>query len=311
MEKFSTVCSICGYKGKTLKDLHNHIKKEHNLYLTNYYPKYYPRTNLLTGKPIQFKDVFDYIQKDFESDDEMAEWLNTAPESEIKPWLLKRLLFQKEIKNRGFGLSSVDLQTAPLMPPIHVYIKYFGSYSNACAEVGVTPLFLEKKDIPKISNKKIQIAIDTREQTPLQFHNSITQKLSFGDYTATGDNYSYTYIDRKSSSDFRGTMTKGFDRFCREVEKCIACDSFMYVVVEDSIENIILENKHSSFGSNIPFVFKRMRDLHQKFPKNIQFIFTGSRYNSQRLIPYLLVYGKHIWDLDIQYFLQKRGFFRC
>lgn len=311
MEKFSTTCKICSTKTSSLKELHKHIKKEHGMYLTNYYPTYFPRTNLLTGKPIQFKDVFEYIQKDFESEKEMVEWLNISESKDIKEWIIKRLIFQKEIKNREMGLSCVDLQTAPLMPPMSIYVKYFGSYAKACEEVNITPLFLESKDIPKISKKKITIAIDTREQNPLNFSRSIEQKLSFGDYTAFGENYSYTYIDRKNSSDFKGTMVKGFERFRREMEKCVACDSFMYVVVEDSVENMILENKYSKFSSNLPFAFKRMRDLHQEFRKNIQFIFTGNRRNSERLIPYLLIYGKYIWDLDIQYFLQKRGFFKC
>jgi len=49
-----------------------------------------------------------------------------------------------------------------------------------------------------------------------------------------------------------------------------------------------------------------MRLLMHKFAKKCQFIFTGGRKESEEMIPKLLVYGKKLWETDLQYFIDKR-----
>ena len=46
-----------------------------------------------------------------------------------------------------------------------------------------------------------------------------------------------------------------------------------------------------------------MRSLTHEYPRRIQFIFTGSRKKSMQIIPRLLYYGKELWNVDIQYYL--------
>ena len=53
----------------------------------------------------------------------------------------------------------------------------------------------------------------------MKFKNTTSMKLDFGDYAVSGDHYDYTYVDRKSESDFKSTMTSGFDRFKREMDR--------------------------------------------------------------------------------------------
>jgi hypothetical protein len=48
-----------------------------------------------------------------------------------------------------------------------------------------------------------------------------------------------------------------------------------------------------------------MRVLSHEFAGNCQFIFTGSRAHSQDIIPKILVNGKDVWDVDLQYYIDE------
>ena len=67
--------------------------------------------------------------------------------------------------------------------------------------------------------------------------------MDFGDYTMAGDNYTYTYVDRKSETDFKGTLGVGFNRFTNEIERAKRFNAYLYIVIESSIDQIIKNNK--------------------------------------------------------------------
>ena len=48
-----------------------------------------------------------------------------------------------------------------------------------------------------------------------------------------------------------------------------------------------------------------MRMLNHEFAGTCQFIFTGSRAHSEDIIPKILVNGKNIWDVDLQYYIDQ------
>ena len=104
----------------------------------------------------------------------------------------------------------MDLETSK-MPTIFNYEDSFGSYQVACDEIGAVPMF---PDIKTLELKSFEGAmfIDSREQSPLHFKNSEVTKIDIGDYLLQ-DEYTYTYVDRKSFEDFRSTcqgVLKGF-----------------------------------------------------------------------------------------------------
>ena len=59
----------------------------------------------------------------------------------------------------------------------------------------------------------LEIVIDTRENNPLPFKNTKKFALDFADYTGSGTKYDYTFVERKSESDFKSTMSYKFPRF--------------------------------------------------------------------------------------------------
>jgi ERCC4-type nuclease len=187
-----------------------------------------------------------------------------------------------------------------------LYKQLFGSYSKVCELCNIQPMF--KSPLPKEFHndyRSNRIYIDTREQQPLVFPNSENLKLDVGDYAVTGDDYSYTYADRKSFGDFCSTMTIGFKRFAKELQRCRDLGCYLFIVTEVNLYEMAKKNAFSPKRYNLNYVFHAMRSLQHEFRDCCQFVFSGNRSNSQILIPKLLITGKKLWDTDIQYFLDS------
>tara|TARA_Y100000592_G_scaffold67488_1_gene104867 strand:+ start:13435 stop:14385 length:951 start_codon:yes stop_codon:yes gene_type:complete len=311
-------CKICQKEFTTARGLHTHIRKIHGLSQAEYYKEFYPRKSWLTNKPIQFKNVKDYFSKNFNSPKELREWCLIEKQDKVKEHILKLLKDRIRDAELSCAPSHIELLLRGL-PTIDIYKKIFGSYSEACRQASVEPMFPRPINHEIFSQKQdiddIEIVIDTREQKPLSFKKSIEHKLDFGDYTCLGSRYTKTYIDRKSENDFKTTLSKGqLDRFTRELQRAKDFNSFLYILVEGSIEDIKRYNnctfggvKKSPHNFQLEFIWHNMRILQHEFRQNCQFIFSGSRANSTRLIPVLLKYGQALWQVDLQYYIDKYG----
>lgn len=98
----------------------------------------------------------------------------------------------------------------------------------------------------------MKIIIDTREQNRLKFkHKSITevliQGLNTGDYAAVfSDNFKPPMVfERKNISDLYGTLSKGYDRFKREIERAKEQNLQLIIIVEGSLSRILLGTSYS------------------------------------------------------------------
>jgi len=191
------------------------------------------------------------------------------------------------------------------LPTIDLFKKHFGSYNSVCKILDKEPLFNKPlpKDFSKVYLKNEMILVDTREQDPLEFPNTKIEKLFVGDYLMNAQEYNYTFIDRKSENDFLGTLASGVDRFEREVQRTVELEGYLFVVIETTIDSIINNHKKFKRKTNLEYVFHNLRNLTHKYPRHLQFIFTGSRKKSIDLIPRLLYFGKDLWQVDLQYFL--------
>lgn len=306
MEKI--ICKECDQEFSSDNPLHKHIKA-HGLIVGDYYTKHYPRYNKLNGDPLPFKNKFDYFNIDFSTRAQMIKWCNTHDNKEdIKEYILKQLKNRIDQKQLKYAPNHLEIEINKL-PPIDMYKYNFGGYVQACQGLGVKPLydkgitkdFFQKKN----SIEEIPIYIDTREQKPLSFKSSKSHKLDFGDYTMGGDNYNYTFVDRKSEGDFKGTMTVGFQRFRKELERAKQFDAYLYIVTESSVDKITKNNSYGPHKSNLSYVWHNMRMLTHEFQGHCQFVFTETRTNSESIIPKLLYYGKKLWNVDLQYFLDN------
>ena len=88
----------------------------------------------------------------------------------------------------------------------------------------------------------MKIIIDTREQKPLEF--SVPTKrgtLAVGDYRAefSDGSVSQVVFERKSINDLFGTLSKGYDRFKREIIKSKEEGISLIIIVEGSLRRVL------------------------------------------------------------------------
>mgnify|MGYP000885074229 CR=1 FL=1 len=302
-------CEICGKKFDKERGLHLHISKAHKLEISKYYEEYCPKKSLLFGKKIPFKNIKDYKNRDFLNRAELIQWCNDKNKSETLEYC--RTLLKKRIEEKGikYLLSHVELELCDL-PDIDTYRKIFGSYCKLSKPLGVKNLL--KNRIPENffqvdSPQDLEIFVDTREQKPLKFKKSIDMKLDFGDYTCGGKYYDYTYVDRKSEQDFKSTLSgKNYERFKRELDRARELNSFIFIGVESSIEKIKLNNNFGAHKSKLPYIWHNLKEMSQSYKDVCQVLFLHNRSGLKNIIPKLLLYGKELWNVDLQYYIDKK-----
>lgn len=300
-------CKECGAEFESEKGLHGHLKA-HKMYVADYYVKHYPRFNKLNGNPLPFKKKEEYFENDFINRSQLIKWCEQADPSEVKKYVIE--LLQRRVAAKGYkhACSHLELENRQL-PSVDIFKQHFGTFSNACKEAGVLPMF--SRGMPKsfYEDVDVEVLVDTREQKPLSFPRERILKLDFGDYTLSGDDFANTFVDRKSAGDFLSTFGGQLDRFRREMKRCQEVDGYMYIVVEKTIPAI---KKEAAFkgrrGQRAPkteWVMSNMFAIQHEFPNNCQFIFTKNRKQSEEIVPKLLKLGPKLWDVDVQYFLDK------
>jgi len=297
-------CQICGEEFEREKGLHLHLSKKHEVPQERYYHTYYPRYDLYTKGLIVYKNREDYFSRYFNSEDALRKWLKTdSPERQrvVLSILQKRI----EDKDLEFAPSHVELKSLKLTPTLFDYRNLFGTYGEAVRHLNKEPLLSDSLDY-QIPDKDPVILVDTREQKPFKLPKSKAQKLAFGDYTLDAENFTHTFIDRKSESDFKGTFTIGFDRFVKECERAALQDCFIYILVESSISKIQTNNYF--YPVNLDYLFHNMRHLMHQFPRKIQFVFAENRTKATKLVKPLLCAGKQLWTKDVQFILEEKGF---
>ncbi len=127
------------------------------------------------------------------------------------------------------------------------------------------------------------IVIDTREQRPWSFPPHIDTEigtLRTGDYALKGDDH--FAVERKSADDFVGTISLGWCRFVKELNRMDAAQfTAKTVIVESDFETfcfrtgsgIILPPDHEHVRCTPQFVMKRIAELTMR---NVSVIFAGN-----------------------------------
>lgn len=298
-------CKECDQEYGSLRSLHAHIKK-HGVLLGDYYVKHFHRKDKLTGELIPFKKYDQYFYTSFLNASNMRKWCKTAPKEEVEDFVINSIKDKLTSKNIKAGPPALYLETSGL-PDMEICKEIFGSYNAVCEKFGMLPMLagqLPKEFDDDFSNNNI--LIDTREQRPLSFKNSESLKLDVGDYGVSGELYDYTFVDRKSYQDFGATVTGGYARFVKELERCKSLGCFLFIVIECDFDQIYWKNKSVYKKFNLGYVLHNMRDIQAKYSDCCQFVFSGSREESVKLIPKVLVLGQKLWKVDLQYFWNKK-----
>ena len=236
----------------------------------------------------------------------MKKWCLQAPKEEAKDFIVSSLNKKFLSKAVSSGPPSTYLLTSNL-PDIDLCKQIFGSYKETCKQLDMKPMLSES--LPKQFYKDYSdtpILIDTREQKPLHFINSKLLKLDVGDYAVGGKLYDYTFVDRKSYQDFCSTVTNGYNRFLKELDRCRSTGCYLFVVIETAFDQMWAVNKRAYKKFKLDYVYHRMREIQAEYTDCCQFVFSGSREKSEELIPKILVLGTKLWAVDLQYFWDKQ-----
>ena len=304
MTEFS--CLECEKTFDNKRSFHLHLKA-HALTIGDYYVKHYDKRDLYSKEKIPFRSYDQYFRDNFIDYDNFVLWMESAPESEVKKYIQERAI--DKFKHKGITISPPNLfYDLSEMANIFYYKKFWGSYSNFLEKVNIGNYF--KNNLPRNfwdhNCEGLPIFVDTREKAPLNFSRGVINKLDFGDYTAGGEYYSKTFVDRKAQDDFRQTFGKDIERFRREMDRCVQFNSYMFVVAETTIEKLEEHNKVSKFKSNLGYLWHNVRNLMIDYPENLQIVFAHSRAGAKKLIPRILYHGCALWNVDLQYFIEER-----
>ena len=290
-------CKECGKKFENYVDLHRHVRS-HKMLLVDYYHKHYPRKDLYTGEFIKFKNRDQYLSAEFNTKTNLKKWLKTLSEEEAKKYCKQILLNRKNEKHIKYAPSQVELRSL-ISPPIQYYNQLFSDYYDLCDTIGLENKYINPTKIidgKEYDKEEYKILIDTREQKPLKFQReTVMQKLDYGDYAFSHPEHTCNcHVERKSLADFISTMSGGYERFIKELERAKEQDARLIILVEETFNNALsfqyLPHISKKIKATPEFVFHRVRRLIQDYP-NIQFLFVNGRKESSRIIELIFTCG--------------------
>lgn len=299
-------CEICSEQSGSFAALHRHLKKEHSILPREYYPLWYNRRDKFDDELIEFKDVKTYFKTDFNTKGNFLMWISTGG-PEVKEYILNLLAERAKDKNTDLIGSHVEMKSN-FSPSLSDCISIFGGaakFQDALSERGLKMKL--GTTLPQIKEGELKIFIDTREQAPLSFKNSEVKKLIVGDYCPNDSFFCNVFVERKSIFDLAGTLTKGIERFEREIQRAGEIGAYLIVVTESSFLDALEYSPRNSFSQRIggAYLFNKIRKLMLDY-NNIQFLFSSTRARSTQLVETIFRMGEAAKVADLE-FLKDRG----
>jgi len=304
-------CAICGKEFETDRKLHAHLKA-HKMRMVEYYQTQFPRYDKYDGKIIKFKNKEQYFDSDFNSRTNLRMWLKNSTDQEAKTYCKDILIKRKEKKGLVYTPCQAELRSL-VFPPIQYYNELFGDYYKLCSELGFKNKYKNFSEIVANSewqNPEYEILVDTREQRPLKFKRNVKlMKLDYGDYAFSSSEASCkAFIERKAVGDFLATISGGYERFLREIQRSVDDDASLIIVIEQKLSNVLYFNHqrkghggrvYSKVKATPEFIFHRVRSMSQEFP-SIQFLFVDGKKESARVIEKIFTSGCTHRKVDLQ-----------
>ena len=281
--------------------------------MVEYYQTLYARHDKYDGKIIKFKNKEQYFEADFNSRTNLRMWLKGSTLQDAQQYCKDILIKRKEKKELIYSPAQSELRSL-LFPPIQYYNEIFGDYYKLCEELGFKNKYINCGEIiigPKWQKPEYEILIDTREQRPLKFkdRNVKVVKLDYGDYAFSDPQASCkAFVERKAVGDFLGTISGGYERFRREIQRSVDDEASLIVIIEQKLSNVLYFNhQRKSHGGRVyskvkatpEFIFHRVRSLTQEFP-TIQFLFVDGKKESSRVIEKIFTCGGIYKKIDLQ-----------
>ena len=133
---------------------------------------------------------------------------------------------------------------------------------------------------------RLSLIVDTREQMPLKFKEGFFDEIRsearpFADYWAEVDGKEVPLMfERKGQGDLFQTMTHGYKRFKRMLEKAEAVDSKVVLLIEGSMRDIAAGYPYSDFNGTS--MLRKLAMLHVRY--DLEYHFFNDRREMARFI---------------------------
>lgn len=299
----NNICEICSLPFFE----RSHFWKSHKIKEKDYYEKYLPKQDLLTGEKIEFKNPEQYYLQDFNNKNNLKKFIEEQSLLSSNTYLTQWLKKRKELKNISYAPTQFEIKSIQF-PSIKYINKKYGNniaYKTMCQSAGLQCLYDYNKVLYFKDYLKQIFLCDTREQTPLDLPDMEIQKLDVGDYTLEGSNI---YIERKSLNDFIGSLSKGYERLTKELERCKNNNSYLIILIEEKYSNLLSFNylPHCRKIKATPdFVMHRARGLLNLYPNNLQMLAVEGRKEAARIIQKIFKMENDIKSIDLQFEYDK------
>lgn len=297
------ICKICNEVITERK----HWWTKHKLKEKDYYEKYLPKQDLLTGEKIEFKNPEQYELQDFNHKNNLKKFIESQSLLSSNTYLTQWLKKRRQLKNISYAPSQFEIKSLQFPSVKYVNQKYGNNiaYKTMCQSAGLRCLYDYSTILYFKDYSKEIFLCDTREQLPLDLPDMQIQKLSVGDYTLEGSNI---YVERKSLNDFIGTLSKGYERFQRELDRCKENNYYLVVLIEEKYSNLLSFNylPHCRKIKATPdFIMHRARGLLALYPEHLQMLAVDGRKESARVIEKIFKLKDNIRGLDLQFYYDK------
>lgn len=265
-----------------------------------------PRYDLLSGDIITFKNKDQYLNSFYSDRNNLVKHFKQTGSKEIINITKQILQNRIENKNIKYAPSTVECRSlnTPFPSPALVYSLGI-DFNQICLDCNLITKYTYKKlTLPDTFDLTNYIIVDSREQEVLSVKAKIDiSKLDFGDYALSTNLNNTLSVEKKSSNDLISTISKGFERFCKEMMRAEKVNSNILIVVSESLSSMLSFNYLPQFKwvkASPTFIFSRLRELLQNFP-NIQIVFVKNKIEAANITRFALSFGKEFLQYDIQY----------
>lgn len=296
-------CLECNKEFPTLRSLHAHLKVHNGL--EAYYHTFYPRIDRWDKTLIKFKGYDHYFSACFNKHANRQLFYKHRPAEEVRNIIIEEWKIHKDTKDLTFLPSDTYLMVTNICR-INDIRNFFGSTKHFCDIMGLDQLYTKQapKDFWKWcpEQEEMLVLVDTRERKPFIFTRSEKQKLSMGDYIATGKYFSKVAVDRKNANDFKMSFGTKIKRIRKNIETAQKLGYKLHFVVESNpyyMEKKTRTNRYDN--TNYGYIYKNVRKILVDYP-DTQIVFCSSRDQAYKMTKRILYFGDQLNNVDIQYF---------
>jgi hypothetical protein len=302
-------CKVCGSQFNSQSQILSHIKS-HQQNAEKYFVLNFNKKDLHTKDLIKYKSIEQYFLTDFIDKRNMKLWLQSVDKNTACEYLKNKLKQYCWVKGLCIAPSQSELKTIACLPKADTFIYCCDqSFDKICKSLELKSNF--NYDIKHTQNDFIKytgtdIVVDTREQQPLKFKdlNVICSKLECGDYAKSVD--SKVVVERKSLGDFYSTLSNGFERFKREIERAAEAGTYIVVVTECQLKTALYAKRKFGLCSG-EYIMHHMRQLCRQYT-NIQFVFADGKAEASKKTLFILEMGELVRTTDLEYLFEQEGF---